>query len=380
MDRPSLNAPCPCGSGKRFRKCCAENHLIVLPRLFRQAEAKLARHKVREKEFIERYGHLRMPVSAMAGESERYISVGGKILRQETPRDFVTTVHDIGLLFFGDHYLTQQEELPLAERHLPVQWMHSWIEERDRALRETPNDPRSLQLASGAAWLRLAFDIYTIEDNSVLKAAMRKRLMDPKEFQAARYELAVAALWIAAGFDLQYENEKKVDRTHPEFVAIDRFSDARVAVEAKSNHRTGVQGFMSGDPKNTRKANVRKLLEAAYRKKVDLPLYAFLDMNLPRPRSHKERDEWVAEIHQTVEDMTAEGAHVSCPVNIVFFTNDPSHYLVGQTLVDESDVLWMVTHRFPAPRIAHPSLNIRARISKAREQRVAPPDSFWEDE
>lgn len=380
MNRPSLNAPCPCGSGKRYRKCCAERDLIQLPRLFGKANAQLAKRVNREREFTERYGHIRMPMSTSMPDGSRFFVVGGGILRSAAPQSFVTTVHDVGLLFFGEDYLAEQEALPFEHRHTPIQWMHAWIEEHNKAQADVHRDPRALQIAAGAAWLRLAFDLYTIQDNSTLSAERRKKLIDPAHFQGARHELAVAALWVAAGFTLEYENEKDVSRTHPEFIAKDRFSDLRVAVEAKSNHRTGVQGYQGGNPGNARRANVRKLLEAAYRKKVDLPLYAFLDLNLPRPVSADERLSWVREIHQTVDDMTAEGAHAACPVNAVFFLNDPSHYLMRERLVDETDVLWMVTHLYLDPKISHPVENIVDRIERARIQRIAPPDDYWDDE
>lgn len=377
MARPSLNGLCPCGSGKRFRKCCAEEQLVRLPRLLRQAEESYREMKQREAAFIERYGHIRMPIGA-AADGKRYFAVGSRIYVRDSEDDrFVIAVHDIGLLFFGEEFLSKHEQLPFEERHPAVQWMNAWVEEHNRAIQEEPGNPSATQRGAGAAWLRLAFDLYTISDNAELQAVLKQRLLSPSDFQAARYELKIAALWIAAGFTLEFENERNVHKTHPEFIAVDRFSDVRVAVEVKSRHRPGIQGFAGAEIAGARRPNVRTQLMAAYRKQVDLPLYVFMELNLP-PATDEERVTWVEEIYQTLADMTDEGYHSPSPANLVVFTNDPSHYSLRERIDSELHNLWWLSHEFQEPRVPHPDIDIRERIEKAFRQRVAPPDSFYD--
>jgi hypothetical protein len=348
--------------------------------LFRELEERHARTLKREAEFRKQYGYIRMPVTAVAGD-KRMIAVGGSLLAQDgKDYGFVRTVHDVGLHFFGEEFLDQQSALPFEEQHVPIQWMSAWVDEYNLANRLSPGDPAAQQLGSGAAWLRLAFDLYTIQDNSALQTALRTRLLNPLQFQGARHELKIAALWIAAGFTLTYEDERDMLKTHPEFIAKDQFSDLIVAVEAKSRHRTGVQGYAGGKPENLRRADVRKLLTEAYKKKVDLPLYVFVDLNLPRPENPSERDTWVSEIQATIADMTAEGLHERGPVNAAFFTNDPSHYLLRDRLVGDQDNLWVISYRYEDPKVAHPSIDVIERIKLAFSHRVAPPSSYWDDE
>jgi len=379
--RVSLNAPCHCGTGKRYRKCCAEKDLIHIPKLMRKAQAALQRSKQRQREFEQLYGHIRMPESAWL-DGHLMFAMGGKILRQREsgPRDFATVVHDIGLMFFGEEYLEQQEQLPFEQRHVPIQWMHAWCEEHNKALVSDPDSPEAFQIGAGAAWQRFAFDVYTISDNSELRRELRRKLLDPSDFQGARHELRVAAWWIAAGFDIAYENEKNVEKKHPEFVAKCRFTGTKVAVEAKSKHRTGVQGFNSGNPANARKALVRELLVAAQEKHVEVPLYAFLDLNLPPPDDDIERDKWLSEIERTVEDMYAEGLGEASPLNAVFFSNDPSHYLLRDRITSSAHNLWFMRHTYATPRYPHPDVDIVGRIEKAHQMRCAPPAHFWNDE
>jgi hypothetical protein len=245
--------------------------------------------------------------------------------------------------------------------------MNAWVEEHNRIIAEQPGDPYATQRGAGAAWLRFAFDLYTISDNAELQAILRRRLLSPTDFQAARYELKIAALWIAAGFTLEFENERNVRTTHPEFVAVDRFSDLRVAVEVKSRHRPGIQGFGSAETAVAPRPNVRTQLMAAYRKQVDLPLYVFIELNLP-PATHDERNDWVEEIYQTIADMDDEGYHSPSPANLVVFTNDPSHYSLRERIDSETHNLWWLPHQFQAPRVPHPAIDLRERIEKAFRQ------------
>ena len=56
----------------------------------------------------------------------------------------------------------------------------------------------------------------------------------------------------------------------------------RVAVEAKSRHRFGVRGFVGGKQVQPgERANIRDIVLDGYKKQTELPLYAFVDVNLP---------------------------------------------------------------------------------------------------
>ena len=75
--------------------------------------------------------------------------------------------------------------------------------------------------------------MYTIRDNAKLEKRMKKRLLSKMEFQGARHELKVAAVGIAAGFHVEFENEKDNSIGHAEFIGTSK-SGLRIAVEAKS--------------------------------------------------------------------------------------------------------------------------------------------------
>lgn len=343
--------------------------------LLLKAQKEFARLKDRESTFIERYGHARMPVCCRF-DGKWIVAVGGSLYSQvqDDPYDFTNVIHDHALLFFGEPFLQAEEKKPLAQRHPAMQWMHTYVNHRQKVLHEKSPDPRASQIGSGAAWFRLAYDLFTIGDNSTLERMLKARLRDARFFQAARHELKVAAMCIVAGFTLEFEDEQDNSRRHPEFIANDRFSPLKIAIEVKSRHRRGIQGFNGGrDIGPGDQVDIRKPLLEAYKKDVDLPFYIFIDTNLPPAENESIWNRWMAEIRDTMLDLDAEGYADPCPANAIFFSNDPSHYLAEQQIGNDTDRLWITYYAAKTPRVPHPGQDIVSRLMRAHEQRLCPP-------
>jgi hypothetical protein len=185
---------------------------------------------------------------------------------------------------------------------------------------------------------------------------------------------------ISAGFDLQFEDEADNSTTHVEFVGTDRLGGAKIAVEAKSRHRYGVKGFTGGHASAVgHPVGVRGLVLDAYRKKSQYPVYAFIDVNLPAFDTEETYQLWLLELDQLMSDLSAEGYADPCPVNAVFFTNDPSHYLLTEQIGQERDNLWFKHYEAKIPAMAHPSTDMPKRFLEAFTARIAPPESFPEN-
>jgi hypothetical protein len=145
--------------------------------------------------------------------------------------------------------------------------MQTCVDHVQRAKLDSKFEPNIT--GAGAAWFRFAYDLYTITDYSILTEALRRKLLDPRTSQSARHELRVAAICAVARFDLQYEDETDTKRKLPEFVGDDRFSRTQIAVEAKSRHRRGVQGFIGGlDELPGGRTNIRDMVIEGYRKEA----------------------------------------------------------------------------------------------------------------
>jgi hypothetical protein len=324
----------PCGSGKKYRECCqgvqATGYVpqklpiaqaveqVLRPglppevvrkiqeihereRLIEDATRMFREREEREREFAEQYGHARAPMAIKFGD-KMMVAVGNALYRQTREGDytFLHAIHDHALHLFGVPMLEAEEKKPLDGRHPALEWLQAYVDHHNKVTAEGNADPRATQIGAGAAWYRFAYDLYTIQDNAKLEAVLKKRLLNPDTFQSARHELWVAALSVAAGFELQFEDESDNSKTHPEFIGTDKFSQSRIAVEAKSRRRKGAYGFASGkDIEPGAVVDIRQLVLDAHKKKTDLPFYVFVDVNLPAA-DVKTYERWLAEIEQTI--------------------------------------------------------------------------------
>lgn len=369
---PSKNSKCPCGSGKKYRKCHGRHKLLI---------AKVAQKFKAEEEkrlaFKTKHGHVRPPVSVLMGD-KRVIAIGGAIYKQtqEGPYNFVNVIHDCGLEVFGIPYLEEQERIPIENRHPALQWMYTYVENQEY-LTSKNVDTRKSQIGAGAAWLRFGYDLFTVRDNAKLHERLKTRLLQATDFQGARHELAVAAMCVAAGFELDFEDDTDNEKKHTEFIGTDKLTGVKIAVEAKSRHRRGVKGFAGGrDIPPGQEVGVRGLVLDAFKKNSPLPTYVFVDVNLPPVPNEDTYQIWLQELEQTMWDLAAEGYTNPCPVNAVFFTNDPSHYLLLEHIGGPNGKLWFKEYEADLPRIPHPAPDMVKRFLDAFTARITPPENF----
>jgi len=372
---PSKNTKCPCGSGKKYRKCCGKHKRLVAKAVkhFKDQEAK-------RQAFQQKHGHARLLQSVMMGD-KRMMVIGGGIYRQTQEGGYnpANLAHDCGLEIFGVPYLEEQEKKPLYERHPALQWMYTYVDHSQRLEQEGNSDPLAYMIGAAAAWGRFGYDLFTIRDNAKLHAQLKDRLLLLKYFQGARHELAVAAICVSAGFEIEFEDESDNSGNHTEFIGTDKFSETTIAVEAKSRHRRGIKGFTSGrDIPPGQEVGIRDLVLDGFRNTKDCPFpsYIFVDVNLPPAPDEDRYQKWLQEIEQTMSDLDAEGYADPCPVNGIFFMNDPSHYLLSDRIGNPADRLWFKSYIFDSPRITHPDADLVNRFVDAFNARISPPSEF----
>ncbi len=368
--RAKLKQPCRCGSGVRYDKCHYRRDRAAQGaiRIFREKE------KVREI-FISEHGHIRKPQVMKMGD-RHIVAIGNQIFRQANPGpyNFVNAILDYALLVFGDEFLEKEEGKPFEDRHPAIQWLHKYVEHHEKTRARKDAKIEDFQIGAGAAWTRLAYDLYTIRDNAELQETMVRRLRNIDTFQAARHELWVSALFVAAGFEINFENEADNSKRHPEFIAVEKQTGIKIAVEAKSRRRQGVKGFTGGQSyKKTDKVNVRSLVVDAYKKSGDIPLYVFVDVNLP-PATVEQQRVWFQELDNMMNDLAIEGYYNPCPAHGIFFHNDPSHFIDG-LISNDTDHLWIKHYEDKNPDKPYPK-NIIERLATAHNQRAIPPDEI----
>lgn len=266
----------------------------------------------------------------------------------------------------------EQLAAPPEKQHQIWKWYLSLCNHQ-QTLKPDP-DGVYRQEPTGAMWCwnRLAYDLFLIKHNASLQKILLERLKDRTSFQAARFELCVAACMVVAGYKIAFEDESDNRRKHPEFIAT-HANGYSIAVEAKSRHRDGVLDFKGG--KGSDKVEIDGLLRDALSKDVKLPYYIFVDVNLPVTDKIGEGNPWFKEMSETVRNLDAEWDRGTFPANGIYFCNDPSHYILDN-VVKPYPPFWCYEFPSKEPRFALPESDIPHRVAQATIQRSQIPNEF----
>lgn len=304
MTKIPVNAPCPCGSGKKFKNCCRDIQDGAA-----HVRARFEAEGRRRAEHLQRYGKVRPPVHAELGR-QRFIAVGTDIFcapASEPPQDFLAFYL---LRLFGAELWDREMEKPIADAHPLVRLARGMIARRE-------NDPKCKPDAPELELQAVAYDLYVLKHNGAYQRSLLERLRIPDLYQGARYELLVAATFIRGGFDLSWFNERRQSDRRPEFVAIHRKTRFSIAVEAKSKKR-------AGHPRDSGQLNITGLLESALSKVVDGCFAVFVDVNLPRHLSPRTTPRFVSlakkELSRVKNVLDAVGREHA---GLIVLTNNP---------------------------------------------------------
>lgn len=204
---------------------------------------------------------------------------------------------------FGAQWYNKQLATPIEQRHAVMRWVFAWHELARQAAPpdRKPGEPVGVSPTGEAlALLVLADDIYRLQLVRGLPWGLVKRLRDRDSYQGARYEVAVASVFVRAGCEVTWIPATSSRKTC-EFTAS--FSGGRtVAVEAKSRHREGVL-HQPGSVPSEWKTELDDLYRKALRKDPQgHPLVVFLDVNRPHePRLPTGEKQWQKDIFAMFE-------------------------------------------------------------------------------
>lgn len=232
------NSPCPCGSGKKYKKCHIDGPLINTksPEFEAEAWALFDRKMADERKRKERFGDVR-PIMHVDAWGKRLVGVGSRIYFNKDPEisfsDFLQT-YLRGTL--GPEWWKAEAAKPVIARHPIAKWQ-THAEELMRG--ETRDERGRYSIPNDgliSSFMSLAYDLYIVRDNVKFQEAIVDRLKRSNHFSGVRYELLVAATLVRAGFSLEPEDDASL-KPHPEFVATDKATKFVVAVEAKARNR-----------------------------------------------------------------------------------------------------------------------------------------------
>jgi hypothetical protein len=350
--QPGRNASCPCGSGRKFKKCCRDKRAIpAAPAVPGTPAATGLSHvaldalndKMREEfERRRRFGSVRPLITAMH-QGHRFVAVGSRLYYHQEWRTFTDF-----LLFYVRHVMgrdwwTEEAAEQGYERHPIMQWHDRWVEASKTARKEEGGGVSGVPDGPMAALMLLAYDLYVLRDHSKLQDDVVRRLRHRDQFQGARYELFVAATFIRAEFDFAYEDESDGKAKHAEFIATHKESGLVVAVEAKARQRTVKVPFEVASIR----PGVRQLLIDAADKKPVQPLLVFLEVNLP-PEPKNQLASWAPHVDQVVKEIVKD-ADGKWPFAALFFTNRPHVYGLPDAPDPTKHYAFIRPHSSPIP-------------------------------
>lgn len=322
------NDPCPCGSGKKYKRCClhsgatAPNAPPLSPSSAEVLQRKYLNDESRRRQL---FGEVRPFIHADC-RGEKWIAVGNEFHHSKdwkTPIDFLNYYLKYR---FTPEWGNQEIAKPLSERHPVMQWYDSMCRLQAE---QSPKEGGVFGVNPNGAmrtYILLSYDLYTLRHHRSLQQSLINRLKHIDQFQGARHELFAAATCIRAGFTIDFEDETDPSSKHVEFVAIHTITGQKVSVEAKSKHRDGVLG-RSGirTPDDEVRALANRLIKKALDKPAKHPLVIFLDLNLPPSSPVPMTLEWFQKITEPiVQDRQKEDD--KDPWNLLLFTNFPDHY------------------------------------------------------
>lgn len=326
------NERCPCGSLKKHKHCCGALPRVTTRELPPEIAAHMAEVKALHRRREQQQGLGRPIISVVFGEY-RLVAVRNRIMWAKNWKTFHDFLFGYIKNALGAEWGQNELTKPLTERH-PILQCYDMLCRFQRQAGAGDGEIKEAA-ATGAVlvYLNLAYYLYLIDHNAKVQDRLLQRLRNRGEFQAARYETSIAALFALAGFSIEFENESDSTTTHVEFTATHQRSNRKYSVEVKSKHRHGLMWHTAGVPREPDViGEVRDFLHKALRKSAQYDRIVFIELNLSDGTPGNKEPPWAEQVNSALraaeQDLTVRGTQA--PPAYVLVTNDTTgHNLEG---------------------------------------------------
>lgn len=280
-----------------------------------------------QKELIRnrRFGMVK-PIVQTDLNGRKFVAVGNVLYYSDKWITFIDFLLDYLMFVFGRKWFDGEVKKTANDQHPVMQWRRSLFRFHEKQSMGTDGLYKVVPSGPMKAYLTLSYDLYLLYHQTKLQDLHVRRLKDHNQFQGARYELFATTSMIRAGFDIEFENEQCGSTKHVEFTAVHKKTGERIAVEAKSRHRSGLLGFNGEkvDPKKT-KLRVGRLINQAIAKHPEIPYLIFIDLNVhPETIDRIMEDSSLKELVKTINTVKEDESRRDY-FNAIFYTNHPYH-------------------------------------------------------
>lgn len=304
---------------------------------------------------VSAYGQIRPIIQVPEYANHRFVVVSNRLyfMEKEKWKFFTDFLLYYGLARFGQEWLDQQTAAEPTEQHPAYIWRNQAYAFMGRQERRPDGSFAATPNGTLAALIAFYYDLYIVDDNSLLDGVLLERLKHRDQFQGALHELFAEATCLRAGFTVTRENERDGTRRHVEFLAVHKATGQHVLVEAKSRHRAGVMG-QPGEARD-HDFRFRKLINDAIAKDPNNPLAIFVDTNLPVDRANRfytlrpGRPPLPSAAMASILDKLRDDYGAVDPYNLIVFSNHPQHYSADDTRAPGNQSAAFVSQK---PRVA----------------------------
>jgi hypothetical protein len=314
------NKRCRSGTGTKCKKSNVSNMSIDTPDL--KAIAPELQKKIAELEALqkqrEKQQGLGRPIISTFFQGYRIVAVGNVIHWSRNWKTF----HDFLLYYiekvFGSDWGNVELQKDFEDRHPIFQW-YELTRKNEKQMTFVPGQVhRALMTGAWAAYLGLAYNLYLLAHNAKIQESLVERLKNRDQFPGAYYETYVAAVFIKAGFELEFENEADGSMSHCEFTATYPKTGSKFSVEAKA--RAAGKSH----------ADVGSQLYGALAKEANHTRVVFTDVNVPDNAGHQDSVPYLEEVLACLrgkeQSLTIRGE--PAPPAYVIVTNHPYQYSI----------------------------------------------------
>lgn len=336
MAKVGRNAPCPCGNGKKFKKCHGAPKEASVKRppgppqeVF---EALMRRAQAKQAQTVRQQGHGR-PIVSNEFKGTRFVVVGKEVAYGPWKifPDFL--LHYVRARL-GFEWGEAEKGKPELERHPFVRWWEVFGAQRERHTTSADGINTMPMYGAASAVLGLAYDLYTIEHNAEDEQAtasfqrMLARLRIADQFMGARHEARAAGMLLRAGFKLAWEDEHvRQDGGHGEFVATFPETGRSFWVECK----------MRQPEREDARFRYTHLVSEALQKATDLERLVFVELAYNGAPLNEETGGWAGIAVNQLR--TLEQQPTSLPAALVVLTNFPEHWQLDQPMAGTGVVM-----------------------------------------
>ncbi len=268
--------PCPCGlHGKSYGDCC-KNKGVNAPgkEMLRGTTPRMVP------------GALSQTQSSWVLDDTRFRIMWHELWSSPQDQTFHQFLDALVVATLGTEWFECENQRQLKNQSAIVKWRAAMFE-----LLRRPGDAndsvstRHTLTGPVKAYQCFGYDLYWLQLVHRLPDPLIKRLKDFHKFQGARYEILIAAVFTRAGFDIEWIDDTKASGKHPEFIAIQKRTGQKIAVEAKSRRRSGSINYPGPVTPlaQLRDDDILPLYGEAIPKApdVEIPFLIFIDSNIP---------------------------------------------------------------------------------------------------